>query len=126
MTESKIASAKKVLASGVPPRDGVAPRDAAKTLGVSVQTHYRTLRHLGYSTVPDLRQCMQRNLGGKPLLVCRTLRRLGYSTVPDVRRCMQRNLGDKPLLVCRTLRHLGYSNFDHMGPRKPRSQHHRQ
>jgi hypothetical protein len=126
MTDSKIASAKKALASGVPPSDGVPPWYAAKTLGVSVQTHYRTLRHLGYSTVADLRRCMRRNLGGKPLLVCRTLRRPGYSIVPDVRRCMQRNLGGKPLLVCRTLRHLGYSNFDRMGQRKPRSQDHRQ
>jgi len=35
MTESKIESAKKLLASGVP------PRDVAKNLGVSVPTLYR-------------------------------------------------------------------------------------
>jgi transposase len=35
MTDSKIKSAKKLLASGVP------PRDVAKNLGVSVPTLYR-------------------------------------------------------------------------------------
>jgi transposase len=35
MTESKVASAKKLLASGIP------PRDVAKNLGVSVPTLYR-------------------------------------------------------------------------------------
>ena len=35
MTDSKIESAKKLLASGVP------PRDVAKNLGVSVPTLYR-------------------------------------------------------------------------------------
>ncbi|MBM9616363.1 Hin recombinase [Desulfobulbus rhabdoformis] len=37
MTESKIESAKKLLASGIP------PKDAAKNLGVSIPTLYRWL-----------------------------------------------------------------------------------
>ena len=49
MTDSKIASAKKLLAGGVPARDvakkllagGVPARDVAKNLGVSVPTLYR-------------------------------------------------------------------------------------
>jgi hypothetical protein len=144
------------LASAALPRDGVTPRGAAETVRVSVQTHYRTLRHLGCSTVADLHRCRQRNLGDKPLLGCRTLRHLGCSTAADLRRCRQRNPGDKPLLECRTPRHLGCStvadlrrcrqrnpgdmpllvcrthrrladsSFDHMGQRKPRTQDHTQ
>ena len=114
------------LVSAVLPRNGVTPRGAAKTVGVSVQTDCRTLRHPGYSTVADLRRDRQRNLGDKPRLVCRTRRHRGYSTVADLRRCRQRNPGDKPLLVCRTLRHLADSSFDHMGQSKPRSQDHTQ
>lgn len=37
MTDSKIASAKKLLTNGVP------PRDVAKNLGVSVPTLYRSI-----------------------------------------------------------------------------------
>lgn len=45
MTDSKIASAKKLLTNGVP------PRDVAKNLGVSVPTLYRWIPASGHNTV---------------------------------------------------------------------------
>lgn len=47
MTDSKIASARKLLASGVP------PRDVAQNLGVSVPTLYRWIPASSYAVSPD-------------------------------------------------------------------------
>lgn len=47
MTDSKIASARKLLASGVP------PRDVAQNLGVSVPTLYRWIPASSYVVSPD-------------------------------------------------------------------------
>jgi DNA invertase Pin-like site-specific DNA recombinase len=47
MTDSKIASARKLLTSGVP------PRDVAQNLGVSVPTLYRWIPASSYAVSPD-------------------------------------------------------------------------
>lgn len=47
MTDSKIVSARKLLASGVP------PRDVAQNLGVSVPTLYRWIPASSYAVSPD-------------------------------------------------------------------------